>query len=179
MTYRDLTVPFCEKWIGWKSRTRDQMVQAARSGKQNIIEGVGRSATSKKSEITLLDVARASLEELIGDYEDILRQKNLQIWPKTDPRILNFRQLGFRLSNLGNLSDLGYLKEKPVLPEKLEEAANLLLTFCHMATYLLDKQIAVAEKNFVEKGGFSENLLKKRLNYLSGSRSSTDRVGAS
>lgn len=176
LTYRyaemihDLTVPFCEKWIDWKSRTKDQMVQAARSGKQNIVEGVGQSTISSKGEIKLLGVAKASLEELISDYEDILRQKNLQIWPKTDPRILNFRQLGIKLSNISNLSDLGHLKEKPVLPENLENAANLLLTFCHMTTYLLDKQIASDIEKFAKTGGFSENLLKKRLDYRNNMR---------
>lgn len=169
LTYRysemihDMTVPFCEKWIDWRSRTRDQMVQAARSGKQNIVEGVGQSSVSSKGEIKLLGVAKASLEELISDYEDILRQKNLLIWLKTDPRILKFRQLGFRLSSLSNLGDLGNLKERPILPENLEEAANFLLTFCHMATFLLDRQIKAAEEKFVAEGGFSENLFKKRM----------------
>lgn len=176
LTYRysemihDLTVPFCEKWIDWKSRTRDQMVQAARSGKQNIVEGVGQSHVSSKGEIKLLGVAKASLEELITDYEDILRQRNLAIFPKTDPRIMFFRELGFRLSNLSNLSDLGNLKEKPILPENLENAVNLLLTFCHMATFLLDKQIRATEDKFIKDGGFSENLLKRRLDYRSNIR---------
>lgn len=171
LTYRysemihDLTVPFCEKWIDWKSRTRDQMVQAARSGKQNIVEGIGQSHISTKGEIKLLGVAKASLEELISDYEDILRQKNLTIWPKNDPRIMSFRELGLKLSNISNLSGLGNLKVKPVLPPNLEEAANLLLTFCHMATFLLDKQIKATEDKFIKDGGFSENLLRRRLDY--------------
>lgn len=171
LTYRysemihDLTVPFCEKWVDWKSRTRDQMVQAARSGKQNIVEGVGQSHVSAKGEIKLLGVAKASLEELISDYEDILRQRNLTILSKTDPRIMKFRELGLRLSNLSNLSDLGNLIERPVLPEGLEDAANLLLTFCHMTTFLLDKQIRALEDKFIKDGGFSENLLKRRLDY--------------
>lgn len=139
------------------------MVQAARSGKQNIVEGVGQSDTSKKGEIKLLGVAKASLEELISDFEDFLRQRKLGVWPKTDNRILEFRKLGFKLSNLGNLSDLGNLKEKLVLPKKEEEAANLLLTFCHQSTYLLDRQIKSLEEKFVTEGGFSENLLKRRL----------------
>lgn len=173
LTYRysemihDLTVPFCEKWIEWKSRTRDQMVQAARSGKQNIVEGIGQSHVSSSGEIKLLGVAKASLEELITDYEDILRQRNLAIWPKTDLRIMGFRELGLKLSNLRNLSDLGNLIEKPILPENVENAANLLLTFCHMTTFLLDKQIKAAETKFIEDGGFSENLLKRRLDYRS------------
>lgn len=103
LTYRyaeiihDLTVAFVLNFIGEieHRRTREQMVQAARSGKQNIIEGTSRT-TSKKSEITLLDVAAASIEELIGDYEDFLRQRNLPIWPKDSFAIQEFRKIGFR-----------------------------------------------------------------------------------
>jgi len=108
LTYRyseiihDLTVQFCDKWIDFRSRTKDQMVQAARSGKQNIVEGVGQKQISAKGEIKLLGVAKASLDELITDYEDILRQHNLVIWPKTDSKILKFRETSFRLSNLSN-----------------------------------------------------------------------------
>lgn len=162
LTYRysvlahDLTLEFCEKNISKFSRTFDQMVQAARSGKQNIVEGVGQSDTSKKGEIKLLGVAKASIEELITDFEDFLRQKGLAIWSKTDPRIRTYRNLGIEATKL----------ESPKLvnlPKDPEEAANLLLTFCHQLTYLLDRQIAAMEKKFVEEGGFTENLLKKRL----------------
>lgn len=163
----DLTAGFVNRFLAEidHRRTREQMFQAARSGKQNIIEGVGRSATSKKSEITLLDVARASLEELIGDYEDFLRQRSLPIWPKTDPKIQELRQVGFRLSSLSNLSDLGHLIERPILPQSPTEAANFLLTLCHQATFLLARQIAVVEKEIIEKGGYSEELTRKRLEY--------------
>ena len=181
LTYRyseiihDLTVEFCQKFILSdlsslrnlpKYRTIDQMVQAARSGKQNIVEAVGQSPTSKKGEIKLLGVASASLEELITDYEDFLRQRDLKIWPKTDPRITAFRQIAYRLtniSNLSNLSDLGDLKEKPVLPVDPESAANFLLTLCHLATFLLSKQISANEQKFIKIGGFTENLFKRRL----------------
>lgn len=145
-------------------RTREQMNQAARSGKQNIVEGVGQSATSKKGEIKLLGVSKASFDELITDFEDFLRQRNLHIWSKDASKILSFRQLGFKLSNLSNLSDLGNLKERLVLPGNPEDAANLLLTFCHMETYLLDRQIKSLENKFIKDGGYSENLFKKRLN---------------
>lgn len=173
ITYRlaelsqDAGVQFCDLYLAdYKfKRTVEQIVQALRSGKQNIVEGVGQGATSKKGEIKLLGVARASFEEAISDFEDYLRQRNLRIWPKTDPRILNYRNLAFRLSNLANLDPLGNLKEKIILPDNSEACANFLLTFLHMTTYLLDKQIAAAEKNFIEKGGFSENLYKRRLNY--------------
>lgn len=180
LTYRyseiihDLTVEFCQRFLGYlgnlgnlreipQRRTIDQMVQAARSGKQNIVEGVGQSRTSKKGEIKLLGVAEASIEELITDYEDFLRQRKLAVWPKSHPKIQAFRKRAAFLTDLGNLSDLGDLREKPRLPQDPETAANLLLTLCHMATYLLSRQIQKAENDFIEKGGFTENLFQKRL----------------
>lgn len=110
LTYRyseiihDLTVEFTKKYVlGYLSnlgqkpdyRTADQMNQAARSGKQNIVEGVGQSQTSKKGEIKLLGVAKASFDELLMDCEDFLRQNNLEIYPKPDPRVTKFRQIAF------------------------------------------------------------------------------------
>ncbi|OGD63004.1 hypothetical protein A2160_05110 [Candidatus Beckwithbacteria bacterium RBG_13_42_9] len=171
LTYRysemihDLTVEFCQNFlINFDfRRTREQMIQAARSGKQNIVEGVGQSRTSKKGEIKLLGVAKASLEELLTDYEDFLRQRKLAIWPKSDSRITVFRKKAFFLSHLSNLSHLGSLKEKPILPQSMETAANFLLTLCHQATFLLDRQIKKAEEIFVNEGGYTENLFKKRL----------------
>lgn len=179
LTYRyseiihDLTVEFTKKFIlGNLSslghlrpdyRTADQMNQAARSGKQNIVEGVGQSRISKKGEIKLLGVASASLEELITDLEDFLRQRGLKIWTKDDPRVLEFRKIGFRLSHLSNLSPLGNLIEKPQLPDDPEAAANFLLTLCHQATYLLSRQIQKAEEDFINEGGYSENLFRKRM----------------
>lgn len=182
LTYRyseiiqDLTVEFCSSHLrnlGNLSslpyfRTQDQMIQAARSGKQNIVEAVGQSATSKKGEIKLLGVAKASLEELLMDYEDFLRQKKLPIWPKTDPRVMRFRQTAFRLTHLSNLSGLGYLIEKPELPNHPEEAANFLLTLCHQATYLLDRQIKKMEELFIKRGGLTEKLYTSRVNYRRG-----------
>lgn len=178
LTYRyseiihDLTVSFVKKYVlgGLSSlgsrpdyRSADQMNQAARSGKQNIVEAIGQSQTSKKGEIKLLGVAKASLEELITDLEDFLRQRGLQIWPKNDPKITRFRQTAYHLSALSNLSTLGDLKEKAELPAYPEEAANFLLTLCHLATYLLSKQITKAEETFIKEGGYSENLFKRRL----------------
>ncbi len=139
------------------------MTQAARSGKQNIVEGVGQSDTSKKGEIKLLGVAKASFEELLTDYEDYLRQHNFEIYPKTHSKITGFRQTAYRLSNISNLSHLGNLKEKPILPINSAEAANFLLTLCHLVTYLLSKQIASLENRFIKEGGYTENLFKKRL----------------
>ncbi len=139
------------------------MVQAARSGKQNIIEGVGQSKTSKKGEIKLLGVANASFEELTADYEDFLRQRNLTIWVKTDSRIGAIRKRAFVLTNISNLSTLGALVVKPKLPQNQERAANTLLTLCHQVTYLLGKQITRMEELFVDQGGYTEELFKKRL----------------
>src|SRR5579872_7020572 len=124
----DLNVQFIRKWIPPKSRTCDQMEQAGRSGKQNIIEGVSDARTSTNVELKLLGVANGSLEELLEDYEDFLRQRNLKIYPKDDPRISAFRKKAFSLSHLSNLSPLGQFIEKPVLPNNPEEAANFVLT---------------------------------------------------
>jgi len=171
LTYRyseiihDLTAEFLQRFLFGKehTRTRDQMFQAARSGKQNIVEGISAGKTSKKTEIKLLNVASASLEELLTDYEDYLRQRNLSIWPKYDDKVKRLQHYSYRISHLSNLSDLGSLIEKPKLPQKAEVAANLLLTLCHLATYLLSKQIQKSEKDFLEKGGFTENLFKRRI----------------
>ncbi|MBI2103945.1 four helix bundle protein [Candidatus Woesebacteria bacterium] len=172
LTYRyaeiihDLTFEFCRKYINPKSRTKDQMEQAARSGKQNIIEGVSFSQTSKKGELKLLGVAKGSFEELLADFEDFLRQKNLPIYPKNHPIITHFRQTAFHLTNLRNLSNLGHLKERPKLPGNPTEDANFLLTLCHQETYLLDRQVKAAEEKFIKEGGYSENLFKRRLKHL-------------
>lgn len=164
----DLTMDFVKANIDYKSRTRDQMEQAARSGKQNIVEGVGQSQTSEKGEIKLLGVAKASFEELLADYEDYLRQHNGQIFEKNDYRVTKFRQLAFELSNLRNLSDLGNLKKRPRLSGKPVIDANFLLTLCHQVTYLLDRQIKARIETFAKEGGFTENLFNKRKEYLYG-----------
>ena len=169
LTYRyaeiisDLTVIFCRKYIDKHSRTYDQMVQASRSGKQNIVEAVGESDTTKKNEIKLLGYSKGSYEELLADFEDFLRQKGLEIYPKTHPKIMIFRKIAYRLSDLRNLSNLGYLIEKPQLHGNPTDDANCLLTLCHIQTFLLDKQIKSLIIKFETEGGFSENLLRKRL----------------
>lgn len=174
LTYRyseivhDLTEEFCLGYLSHlgnlgylgRQRTVAQMTHAARSGKQNIVEGVGQSKTSKKGEIKLLGVAKASIDELIADYEDFLRQRSLLQWEKTDPRIQSLR-------NLGMAATRQYPVAKPSLPKDPETAANMLLTFSHQLTYLLEKQIAAAEKKFIEEGGFTESLFKKRLTHRS------------
>lgn len=146
-------------------RTADQMNQAARSGKQNIVEAVGQGRTSTKGLIKLLGVANASFEELLADFEDFLRQNHLQIYLKTDPRVTKFRKLVFRLSHLSNLSDLGEFLEKPHLSGNPQDDANFLLTLCHQETYLLSRQIKVAEEEFIKKGGYNETLARKRREF--------------
>lgn len=150
----DATVTFCGKFIDRASRTRDQMVQAARSGKQNIAEGSMASGTSKKTELKLIGVARASLEELLLDYEDFLRQKGLTLWPKEDPRSQEVRALAYR-------SDRSYRTYRTYF-ENPESAANALICLIHQANYLLDRQLRQLEKQFLNDGGFTEKLYNVR-----------------
>lgn len=155
----DLTVEFCRTYLTDRSnlsyRLIDQMIQAARSGRQNIAEGSEASAVSKKSEIKLVGVARASLEELLIDFEDFLRQRNLQLWGKDSLEAQRIRALSYR-------TDKTYQTYRSYLSDP-EEAANCLICLIHQANYLLDKQLESLKKAFVEEGGFTENLFKARL----------------
>lgn len=159
----DLTVKFTIKYIR-SYKLKDQMEGAARSGKQNIVEGSDRLRTSIKTGIRLTDVAKASLEELTGDYEDFLRQRNLATWEKNDPRVKEIRN---RSSNfVRNLSLLGEMKKELKLPKEPEKIGNLMLTLCHQATYLLNKQVEALENKHLKEGGYSEKLYNKRKEYL-------------
>ena len=151
----DATVEFCNRFIDKKSRTHDQMVQAARSGKQNIAEGSMASGTSKKTELKLVGVARASLEELLLDYEDFLRQRELPQWEKGHPQAQAVRKLAFEKNR-------SYLTYKSYLEKTSEEAANTLICLIHQANYLLDQQLRQLEKQFLEEGGFTEKLYRER-----------------
>ncbi len=153
----DLTVIFIERYIPKGSRTSDQMVQSARSGRQNIAEGSQTSATSGKSEIFLTGVARASLEELLLDYEDYLRQHGLTLWPKDSPKAQAVRALAYS-PNRSHLSYQSYCLSA-------EDFANTVICLIHQANYLLDRQLASLDKKFIEDGGYSENLQKRRLEY--------------
>ena len=146
-------------------RTADQMNQAARSGKQNIVEAISKDIVSSQGVLKLLGVSKASFEELISDYEDFLRQRQFQLWPKSDPRVAELKKIGYRLSDLRNLSDLGELKEKPELFGEPEKDANFLLTLCHIESFLLDKQIKATEDKFIKQGGYSERLARKRREF--------------
>ena len=152
----DATVVFCERFIDKRSRTHDQMVQAARSGKQNIAEGSMASGTSKKTELKLVGVARASLEELLVDYQDFLRQKGLKVWAKDDPQAKSVRALAW-IENRSYLTYKTYFENKDP-----ETAANAAICVIHQTNYLLDQLLRVLEKQFVEEGGFTERLYRVR-----------------
>lgn len=152
----DATVAFCDRFIDRYSRTRDQMIQAARSGKQNIAEGCQASGTSKKTELKLIGVARASLEELLQDYEDFLRQRNLPLWSKDHPQAIAIRRIAYR-------SNRSYSTYKTYIESGSPEiAANTLLCLIHQANYLLDRQLRRLEQQFLAEGGFTERLYTAR-----------------
>jgi restriction system protein len=152
----DATVKFCKKFLNPKSRTVDQMVQAARSGKQNIVEGSTVSGTSKKLELKLVGVARASLEELLADYQDFLRQHGLALWGKNDPLAQEIRRLAFS-TNRSYSTYMTYIEDKSA-----EVAANTIICLIHQTNYLLDQQLRQLEKDFLVKGGFTERLYSAR-----------------
>lgn len=186
VTY-DGTVIFCDRFVPRRSRTHDQMLQAARSGVQNIAEGSLAAATSKKTELKLTSVARASLGELIRDYEDYLRQHHLPLWDKDSPRVQAMRvRLAGKLprpaSDESDLSDQSDSSDKvEVFDEPLRSAlhalktasaevsANILLCLAHQASYLLGRQLRRLERDFLAQGGFTERLYRARKKARDGS----------
>ena len=180
----DLTVEFCRKYISpigdrtnrskesigpirpIKHKTyrtnrsfklQEQMTGAARSGKQNIAEGCQVSGTSKKSELKLISIARGSLEELLQDFEDFLRQHNLLLWAKDSAQARAVRGLAYK-SNRSYKTYRTYMSSP-------EGAANTAICLIHQANYLLDRQLQSLEKQFLEQGGFTEKLYKKRTEH--------------
>ena len=152
----DSTVKFCDRFIDRRSRTHDQMVQAARSGRQNIAEGSQASGTSKKFELKLVGVARASLEELLLDYEDFLRQRDFPLWGKDHPTAHVVRRLAYEKNR-------SYMTYKPYIEQAPPEvAANTIICLIHQTNYLLDQQLRQLEKAFLQEGGFTERLYKAR-----------------
>lgn len=155
----DLNAEFCKKYLNEfkDKRTIEQMIQAGRSGKQNIVEG--SLERSLKLNIKLTGVSRGSFGELLEDYRDFLRVRKLEIWQKDDARLLPIRRMriGANKSNWTNETNLTYWKGNP------ERFANLMLTLISKENYLLDKMIKSLEEKFVKEGGYSENLFKKRL----------------
>ncbi|MDR2845470.1 MAG: four helix bundle suffix domain-containing protein [Puniceicoccales bacterium] len=179
----DVTVRFCELYIARNSRTRDQMVQAARSGVQNIAEGSQASATSKKTELKLTNVARASLEELRLDYEDYLRQHGLEQWPPAHPALMRFKAC--RCATLQDVrawvlderqrvvedghgqtqtdtDGRGHSRKAEPCPPSAQFVANGVLSLLNLACYLLDRQIAAQATSFQNEGGFTERLYRIR-----------------
>ncbi len=155
----DLTHSFCRRFVDSKVRTRDQMIQAARSGKQNIAEGSRASGTSKEMEIKLTNVARASLEELLLDYEDYLRVHNFNIWEKDAKESLYVRKLAMRSPlPCSQFKEFGETRPAEVL-------ANIAICLIHQANYLLDQQIRKLEKDFIAQGGLRESMTRARLKY--------------
>ena len=185
----DLTVRFCDRYVSPRSRTRDQMVQAARSGVQNIAEGSQASGTSKKTELKLTSVARASLEELRLDYEDFLRQRELPLLPPNHPALMRFKAK--RCATLKEVqawvaeevgrknvdehgqprtaTDLSARPPSVTVPDRpcsslssSALAANAALSLLNLACHLLDRQLAAQAQEFTERGGFTERLHRIR-----------------
>ena len=166
----DATVAFCDRFVDKRSRTYDQMVQAARSGRQNIAEGSRASATSSQTELRLVNVARASLDELLLDYEDFLRQRGLRQWGKDDPQAQAVREVGKRIDRIDrtDLSDQTDRTDSEAYAAWLTNAdpavvANAVICLIHQANYLLDRLIAGLESQFIQAGGYSERLAAARL----------------
>jgi len=153
----DATVWFCARYLSKRDRTNDQMIQAARSGKQNILEGSLASATSKKTEVKLTNVARASLEELLEDYRDFLRVRGSKLWDKNSREALFVR-------NLGRANNVTYETFKTYIETRSPEVgANIIICLIHQTNYLLDRQIQQLEKEFVTAGGLSERMTRARV----------------
>jgi len=154
----DITFYFTQHYLQKGDRTIDQMVQAARSGKQNIAEGNQASATSSETEIKLTNVAKASLEELLDDYEDYLRVRQLPQWGNLHPRYEKMRQYA-RSQQIG--------KDYAQVVRKMndEEIANLCITLIHQAMYMLHKLLITMQERFVIEGGIKERMYQARVTY--------------
>jgi len=153
----DLTYRFCERFLKRGDRTIDQMQQAARSGKQNIIEGSQASGTSKEMEIKLTNVARASLAELLADYEDFLRVRGGKRWEKDSKEALFVRRLALQEgATYERYRD--YVETRPA-----ETVANIAICLLHQTNFLLDRQIRALEHDFLKKGGLRERMTQARV----------------
>jgi four helix bundle suffix protein len=181
----DATVAFCRDFFHKYDRTIDQMVQAARSGKQNIIEGSMASGTSKETELKLTSVARASLEELLEDYRDFLRTRQVQEWDKNSKEALFVRNLAagkIQLNEDGtkatkgtdeqqNMSRSSHKSPDPVTYDTFrsfesrpaEVRANVIICLIHQTNYLLDQQIRKLEQDFLNEGGLRERMTRARI----------------
>jgi four helix bundle suffix protein len=155
----DLTFRFAHKFFAKGDRTIDQMIQSARSGKQNILEGSKAALTSKETQIKLTNVARASLEELLDDYRDYLRVRDLAIWDKDSKEARYVRRMGRKTPQTYELYR-EFVETRPP-----EVVANIALCLIHQTNYLLDQQLRRLEKDFIEHGGLRERMTRARLQY--------------
>ena len=155
----DITFHFAHKHLAKGDRTIDQMIQAARSGKKNILEGSKAGRTSKDTEIFLTGVGRSSLEELLDDYLDYLRARDLPVWDKDSKEALFVRQLGRKTpQNFEVYRE--FVETRP--PEVI---ANIAVCLIHQTNYLIDQQLLRLEKDFIEQGGLKERMTRVRLEY--------------
>jgi restriction system protein len=186
----DATYWFCERFLDSRSRTVDQMIQAARSGRQNIAEGSRAAAASSQTELRLLNVARASLEELLLDFEDFLRHRRLPQWAPDSPDAQAVRAVARSSANPTsdpsdrsdptNLTDAQRFARYAPWLEHADPAlrANAVICLIHQANYLLDRQIAALERAFIEDGGYTEQLALARLAHRQQTRRSPSRPPA-
>lgn len=158
----DYTVFFCERWISKFSRTTDQMIQAARSGMQNIAEGYAQGTLS--GYIKLVGIAKGSQEELLKDYLSYARQHNIPIWEK-EKASRDIRELRVIWDILRKTPTLPDSPHFPDLPNNPIHAVNLMITLIYQVKYLQDNLRASLEEKHLKEGGFSEKLLKKRLDF--------------
>lgn len=155
----DITFRFAHKFLSKGDRTIDQMIQSARSGKKNILEGSKAGLTSKETEIKLTNVARASLEELLDDYLDYLRARDLRLWDKDSEEALYVRKLGRRIPQTYELY------REFVETRSGEVIANIAICLIHQTNFLIDKQLNRLEKDFLKGGGLRERMTQARLAY--------------
>jgi four helix bundle suffix protein len=155
----DITFRFAHKFLSKGDRTIDQMIQSARSGKQNILEGSKAGTTSKETEIKLTNVGRASLEELLADYRDYLRVRDLRIWDKNSKEARFVRELGRQTPQSFELY------REFVESRSDDVIANIAICLIHQTNYLLDQQLKTLEREFLEQGGLRERMSKARINY--------------
>ncbi len=162
----DITFRFAHKFVARGDRTIDQMIQAARSGKKNFLEGSKAALTSRETEIKRNNVARAGLEELFDDYRDYLRSRDLRIWDKNSNQARFVRELG-RMTPQTYEDYREFVETRPA-----EVVAKIALCLVHQTNYLLDHQLRRLEKEFVEQGGLRERMTRVRLAYRNQSRPS-------
>ncbi len=157
----DITFRFAHKFLAKGDRTVDQMIQAARSGKKNLLEGSKAALTSKETEIKLTNAGRASLEELLDDYRDYLRVREHREWDKNSKEALYFRRLGRKVPQSYELYR-EFVETRPA-----ETVANIAICLIHQANYLIDQQLRRLEQDFLKQGGLRERMTRARLDYRS------------